>query len=921
MVIPQLQWEFGTCPRPSCRRAIDTESGNLRVWYVCCTDHQNKANIESPHCGLRFLLDYADDTIDEGSRVSELQGEEDLELFGARETPDQEAPEEAPADDIENASFESSESPENKPFDMIEPDKPSTSTDHPKKGSFAKLGSMIKSKFVPKFHHNIPGKTAKTTLLSSWLASVERPNVSPNPTYSTPTTRNETQKVEDLKIVSIKARPVPKSEVPRAHTCTQNGVEGSEDMPFAARIYYRNILDRFPRLPRGLARRFAEADLRRAQILQIARGEAEETDLEIAPLDKDSNPPTRASSPSVLSVPRAGSSETVSEEVLRTWDPREPLESLLEFSFWTGMPTQPGPRSSASGSSSRNSSLQSAESPGLESASSSAGSSIERPLPNMVLPPPPVELGSKGSFACDICGATIHILRRGEWRRHVLYDLQPYVCSFEDCKTSGKLYATRKAWFTHEKKRHRALTEYHCPAKCKAKFGNVSAWGNHLRKAHGFRKWEIRDLDMKTVKKTTTTHLSYCSFCDTHLADETSVPQHVGRHLEELAFIILSKKYQEWEFYDEGSTEAHALSCSSSEYSRRIREALVDGELGPLVQLQSQGYDPIPPGETIMRTWDRACSGSYPERNVRGIVWYLLRNGARPPATFMEWAIRSRNMDMVTLLLKADPLIGSRFMFFAMSEGAWEVVEMFHRACEDAGCPVYIEDVFSVVFRRWAPDVAERLLNVLTTRSTDLIEECADSWYRMHRERNYPLINRFLELTESTWPIHLTRALDIIVDRPACPKDRSSEYQIFTPPKPGSNEDLIARVLTTHASRIAAQEGNDTTVLCLAASDSHLGVIHYLLHRGCDPNEPDEKGRFPLHEAITSRRFEAARLLVASGASIDIGRGQVVFDYARFCADITWTWEEQVDKFREFMGGSQENIEQYSHRSLCSSCS
>lgn len=34
MVIPQLKWEIGTCPRPSCRRAIDNESGSLRAWYV-----------------------------------------------------------------------------------------------------------------------------------------------------------------------------------------------------------------------------------------------------------------------------------------------------------------------------------------------------------------------------------------------------------------------------------------------------------------------------------------------------------------------------------------------------------------------------------------------------------------------------------------------------------------------------------------------------------------------------------------------------------------------------------------------------------------------------------------------------------------------------------------------------------------------
>lgn len=157
------------------------------------------------------------------------------------------------------------------------------------------------------------------------------------------------------------------------------------------------------------------------------------------------------------------------------------------------------------------------------------------------------------------------------------------------------------------------------------------------------------------------------------------------------------------------------------------------------------------------------------------------------------------------------------------------------------------------------------------------------------------------------------------MDRPAWPKDRSSEYQIFNPPQPGSNEDLIARALVIYASRVTAQpETNKTALSLFIEANVHLGVIHYLLHLGLDPNEPDAKGRYPLQEAILAHRFIPARLLFASGARIEIGGDeQVVFDYASSFTATDQTWADRVAEFREYCSG---RIGQYSHKSRCSRC-
>ncbi|KAK0510609.1 hypothetical protein JMJ35_007041 [Cladonia borealis] len=127
------------------------------------------------------------------------------------------------------------------------------------------------------------------------------------------------------------------------------------------------------------------------------------------------------------------------------------------------------------------------------------------------LPPPPVEIGKKHSFECDICGDTIRVDRRREWQEHVLEDLRPYTCTVENCGVADHVYASRAAFSQHE-----ALDHPH-----------------------------MADLDPR------------CSFCSEDIGlDRSNRERHIGRHMEEIAFAVVTKPYEEWDFYS-GPSEKH----------------------------------------------------------------------------------------------------------------------------------------------------------------------------------------------------------------------------------------------------------------------------------------------------------------------------------------------------------------------------
>ena len=102
-------------------------------------------------------------------------------------------------------------------------------------------------------------------------------------------------------------------------------------------------------------------------------------------------------------------------------------------------------------------------------------------------------------------------------RIHVMNDLRPYVCTFLGCVRARQTYASRSAFSCHELRYHEER----------------SSWVERKR----------------SLRKP-------CVFCEEVLSSYTleNRSRHVARHMEEIAFTVVTKPYEDWDFYSDASS-------------------------------------------------------------------------------------------------------------------------------------------------------------------------------------------------------------------------------------------------------------------------------------------------------------------------------------------------------------------------------
>ena len=124
-------------------------------------------------------------------------------------------------------------------------------------------------------------------------------------------------------------------------------------------------------------------------------------------------------------------------------------------------------------------------------------------------------------------------IRLTPWsREHVFADLRPYICSFKDCDLADEQYSSKGEWLAHE-------------------------FRNHIieRQEEQFIAFNRPDQP---------SGLLLCPFCDEKTDRGTRARgDHLGRHMEEIAFAVVTKPYEDWDFYStsslrsEHATDAH----------------------------------------------------------------------------------------------------------------------------------------------------------------------------------------------------------------------------------------------------------------------------------------------------------------------------------------------------------------------------
>lgn len=123
-------------------------------------------------------------------------------------------------------------------------------------------------------------------------------------------------------------------------------------------------------------------------------------------------------------------------------------------------------------------------------------------------------------------------------RKHVLNDLRPYLCTYPECATADQSYASRAALLYHEVMVHEQEREFAVVA-------------HELPSIASIVKPESEKINQGDYIA--------CLFCRASLSkpkgDERA--QHVGRHMEEIAFSVVTKPYEDWDFYTDSSGKSN----------------------------------------------------------------------------------------------------------------------------------------------------------------------------------------------------------------------------------------------------------------------------------------------------------------------------------------------------------------------------
>ncbi|KAH6719114.1 hypothetical protein BKA61DRAFT_473803, partial [Leptodontidium sp. MPI-SDFR-AT-0119] len=177
---------------------------------------------------------------------------------------------------------------------------------------------------------------------------------------------------------------------------------------------------------------------------------------------------------------------------------------------------------------------------------------------------------SKGfkQFECPYCWQIQTARNQKAWKKHVLSDLKPYVCTFEDCEL--KLFSDRHTWFSHELKDHRQ--EWRCYFCSHYPFENSDSYQRHLASHHpeSFVKAQLPallEMSQKALSKLSPTD---CPFCDDweqrlriinpHIpatealaVTPSQFQHHLGAHMEQLALFAIPRGYTEEGEADSGN--------------------------------------------------------------------------------------------------------------------------------------------------------------------------------------------------------------------------------------------------------------------------------------------------------------------------------------------------------------------------------
>jgi hypothetical protein len=128
---------------------------------------------------------------------------------------------------------------------------------------------------------------------------------------------------------------------------------------------------------------------------------------------------------------------------------------------------------------------------------------------------------------------------------HVFADLQPYICTFDDCRSMLLTFPNRMTWSQHELTEHRIFKSWTCHL-CPATFSANATIIEHLQRKHDLPQHHCTILAATSLMKATESGAVTDRQCPLCMQKGWSTSRrfiaHLGRHLEEIALSVLPRE-------------------------------------------------------------------------------------------------------------------------------------------------------------------------------------------------------------------------------------------------------------------------------------------------------------------------------------------------------------------------------------------
>ena len=172
-------------------------------------------------------------------------------------------------------------------------------------------------------------------------------------------------------------------------------------------------------------------------------------------------------------------------------------------------------------------------------ATSVAGSDQMTRIKRFDIPKPPAILKPGTTFDCAYCGQEIifglQVSSNEDWAFHVFLDLEPYMCTFDDCLRTDRTFGIRENWFQHELDHHRLRKIWFC---CDHSFDEVEDIQLHIGEKH-VKSGGSKELSLMAslCEKYSGDEIPSqpCPFCGLLSATAKALEDHVADHMEQLA--------------------------------------------------------------------------------------------------------------------------------------------------------------------------------------------------------------------------------------------------------------------------------------------------------------------------------------------------------------------------------------------------